>query len=87
MSARGLHRVVPLLGAVWCHCLVPLCGLHRVVPLLPGGSQMLPDIAAAVAGRVPVLVDGGVRRGTDVIKVTRRGLASIPMWPIPREGV
>lgn len=29
----------------------------------------LPAVAAAVAGRVPVLMDGGVRRGTDIIKV------------------
>ncbi len=27
----------------------------------------LPDVVAAVAGRVPILLDGGVRRGTDVL--------------------
>ncbi|HET7445590.1 MAG TPA: alpha-hydroxy acid oxidase [Solirubrobacterales bacterium] len=29
-------------------------------------ADALPEIVAAVAGRVPVLVDGGIRRGTDV---------------------
>jgi len=30
---------------------------------------MLPDIVRAVAGRVEVYMDGGVTRGTDVMKV------------------
>ena len=29
-------------------------------------ADALPEIAEAVAGRVPVLVDGGIRRGTDI---------------------
>jgi hypothetical protein len=48
--------------------------------LLPGGRQldyapsaldMLPAVVAAVGGRVPVWMDGGIRRGTDVLKVSR----------------
>ena len=47
-----------------------------------GGRQMdtsittaraLPDIVAAAEGRVPVIVDGGVRRGTDVLKALALG--------------
>lgn len=30
--------------------------------------EALPEVVQAVAGRIPVLVDGGVRRGTDVFK-------------------
>lgn len=30
---------------------------------------MLPAVVAAVKGRVPVWMDGGIRRGTDVFKV------------------
>lgn len=37
----------------------------------------LPEIAAAVAGRVPVLLDGGVRRGTDVFKALALGATAI----------
>src|SRR5262249_39201282 len=37
----------------------------------------LPSVVAAVAGRCPVLVDGGVRRGTDVLKALALGAAAV----------
>lgn len=37
----------------------------------------LPQIAAAVRGRVPVLLDGGVRRGTDVFKALALGATAV----------
>ncbi|MFG1610291.1 alpha-hydroxy acid oxidase [Actinoplanes sp. NPDC049265] len=37
----------------------------------------LPDIVAAVAGRVPVLVDGGFRRGTDIVKAIALGAEGV----------
>lgn len=39
----------------------------------PSTASALPAIAEAVAGRVPVLVDGGIRRGSDVVKMTALG--------------
>ena len=39
------------------------------VDTCPAAFEMLPAIAAEVGKQVPVLVDGGIRRGTDVIKV------------------
>ncbi|PZQ62722.1 MAG: lactate 2-monooxygenase [Sphingomonas taxi] len=35
--------------------------------------DLLPDVAEAVAGRVPVLFDSGVRSGTDVVKAVALG--------------
>jgi (S)-2-hydroxy-acid oxidase len=37
----------------------------------------LPEIVAAVGGRVPVLIDGGVRRGTDVFKALALGATGV----------
>jgi 4-hydroxymandelate oxidase len=39
----------------------------RTVDQLPASLDALPAIAERVAGRVPVLMDGGVRRGTDIV--------------------
>lgn len=37
----------------------------------------LPEVVAAVKGRIPVLIDGGVRRGTDVLKALALGATAV----------
>jgi 4-hydroxymandelate oxidase len=43
----------------------------------PAGISALPEVVEAVGGRIPVLMDGGVRRGTDVLKALALGAAAV----------
>lgn len=49
----------------------------RTLDTLPATIDALPAIADAVAGRVPLVLDGGVRRGTDVLKALARGATAV----------
>ncbi len=42
-----------------------------------GTLECLPEIAATVRGRVPIILDGGVRRGTDVLKALALGATAV----------
>lgn len=49
----------------------------RVLDHTPGTAEVLPAIAKAVAGRMEVLVDGGVRTGADVLKMLALGADAV----------
>jgi 4-hydroxymandelate oxidase len=42
-----------------------------------GTLECLPEIAAAIRRRVPIILDGGVRRGTDVLKALALGATAV----------
>ena len=60
-------------------------GVDGIIVSNHGGRQLdgavssleaLPEIADAVHGRIPILLDGGVRRGSDVVKAVALGAAA-----------
>jgi 4-hydroxymandelate oxidase len=49
----------------------------RNLDTVPATIDVLPRIAQAVSGRVPLLLDGGVRRGVDVVKALALGATAV----------
>jgi 4-hydroxymandelate oxidase len=49
----------------------------RNLDTVPATADALPRVVHAVEGQVPVLVDGGIRRGTDVAKALCLGAAAV----------
>ncbi len=61
-------------------------GVHGIIVSNHGGRQLdgvpaaieaLPEIVEAVAGRVEVLMDSGIRRGTDILKALALGAKAV----------
>ena len=49
----------------------------RNLDTVPATVTALPRVADAVAARIPILVDGGIRRGTDVLKALALGASAV----------
>lgn len=63
----------------------------RNLDTVPATLEALPAVAAAAAGRVPLLLDGGIRRGTDVVKALALGASAVLIgrpyvWGLAAEG-
>jgi 4-hydroxymandelate oxidase len=49
----------------------------RTLDTVSASARLLPRVVQAVQGEVPVLVDGGIRRGTDVLKAMALGASGV----------
>jgi isopentenyl diphosphate isomerase/L-lactate dehydrogenase-like FMN-dependent dehydrogenase len=63
----------------------------RYLDFTPSTIEALPEIVDAVQGRIPVLLDGGIRRGTDVLKALALGAKAVligrpPLWGLGASG-
>src|SRR6185312_11704859 len=63
----------------------------RQLDAVAATADLLPEIVAAVAGRVEVYVDGGIRRGSDVVKALALGARAVfagraPLWGLACDG-
>ncbi|MGC9538981.1 alpha-hydroxy acid oxidase [Streptomyces sp. UG1] len=63
----------------------------RQLDTVPATLELLPEIVAAVEGRIPVVLDGGVRRGTDAVKALALGASAVGigrpvMWALAEGG-
>lgn len=57
----------------------------------PASIRALPGIVEAVSGRLEILLDGGVRRGSDVVKALALGASAVmvgraPLWGLAANG-
>ena len=53
----------------------------------PSSLEVLPEIAAAVNGRIPVLFDSGIRRGADIFKALALGASGVCLGRAARWGL
>ena len=49
----------------------------RQLDTMPATVELLPQVVGAVGGAIPLLLDGGVRRGTDVVKALALGADAV----------
>jgi L-lactate dehydrogenase (cytochrome) len=49
----------------------------RQLDCVPASLRVLPEVAAAVNGQIEVLMDGGIRRGTDIVKALCMGARAL----------
>jgi 4-hydroxymandelate oxidase len=63
----------------------------RQLDTVPATIDLLPAITNAVDGQIPLLLDGGIRRGTDVLKALALGASAVAigrpvLWGLAVDG-
>ena len=59
----------------------------RSLDYAPSTLEVLPEIVGAVKGRVPVLFDSGIRRGSDILKALALGASAVCVGRVPLWGL
>ena len=79
VMVKGICRADDALTAVRCGAKGIVVSNHggRQLDGAPPTAEALPRIAQAVASRVPVLVDGGIRHGGDILKALALGATAV----------
>jgi isopentenyl diphosphate isomerase/L-lactate dehydrogenase-like FMN-dependent dehydrogenase/biotin carboxylase len=76
---KGIMNVESAMAAIEAGADAIVVSNHggRVMDHMPGSADVLPEIAAAVGGRIKVLVDGGIREGVDILKMLALGADAV----------
>lgn len=90
---KGIVRADDAVRAVECGAAAIIVSNHggRQLDSAPATIEVLPRIADAVGGRCEILLDGGVRRGTDVVKAIALGARAVLigrpiLWGLAADG-
>jgi 4-hydroxymandelate oxidase len=59
----------------------------RAMDYSPSSLEALPEVVDAVGGKVPVLIDSGFRRGSDIVKAIALGASAVCLGRAPRWGL
>jgi (S)-mandelate dehydrogenase len=59
----------------------------RSVDYAPSSLEVLSEIVDVVDGRIPVLIDGGFRRGSDILKALALGADAVCLGRVSRWGL
>lgn len=76
---KGIMTAKAALRAVECGAYGIVVSNHggRVLDNTPGTAEVLPEIAAAVRGKIKIFFDGGIRSGADVFKAIAIGADAV----------
>jgi 4-hydroxymandelate oxidase len=87
--AKGILSAEAAEAAIGAGASAVLVSNHggRQVDPAPASLDMLPEVAAQVAGRVPVLLDSGVRTGADVFLALALGASAVVIGRLAAYGL
>jgi 4-hydroxymandelate oxidase len=79
VAVKGVHRADDAVRAAECGAEGVIVSNHgaRQLDTVPATIELLGPVAEAVGEQVEVLVDGGIRRGTDVVKALCLGARGV----------